>query len=569
MPKGPFMKKPMNRRDFLKQTAKSAALAGLGGCGPLLQGCAAKKTYDLVIAGALVFDGQGGPPAEADIGVVADTIQAVGQVSPSRGKLTIDAKGLAVSPGFIDVHDHTDISLIINPKAESVIHQGITTLVGGNCGGSVFPIPDSVFEEEKENAKAVYGLDLTWRDMAGFFSRLEEKGIALNYSTLVGHGAVRGTAMGFNDRPPTPEELEKMKSLVEEHIRAGAFGLSSGLEYTPGSFARPEELTELCRVVAGFNGTYATHMRDEDEGILESLDECIGAARESGVRLQISHLKVGGYRNWPKVDAALAKIDQARQQGVDLFCDRYPYIAGSTGLSSYFPLWAREGTTKDFLSRLQDPALDEKLRAHLATHKDRLGSWDKVLISDVVLEKNRHLEGMNILEAARDMGKEPYEFIRDLLIEEKAMVGMISFYGSEDVLKKILARPLVGIGCDGSAIAPYGVLSAGKPHPRNYGTFPRVLGKYVREEKLTPLERMINKITAIPASRFGFKKRGQLRPGYYADLVVFDPDKIADRATWVDPHQYPVGVEYVVVNGQIVIDHGEHTGRLPGIILKK
>jgi N-acyl-D-amino-acid deacylase len=563
------MKKPMNRREFLKQTAKTAALAGLGGCGPLLQGCGTKKIYDLVITDALVFDGQGGPPVEADIAVAADTIQAVGKVKPSRGKFVIEAKGLAVSPGFIDVHDHTDISLIINPKAESVIHQGITILVSGNCGGSAFPIPDSMFEQEKENAKAIYGIDLTWKDMTGFLGRLEEKGIALNYSTLVGHGSIRGAAMGFNDRPPSTEELEKMKSLVEEHMKAGAFGLSSGLEYTPGSFARPEELTELCRVVARFGGTYATHMRDEDEGILESLDECIGAARDSGVRLQVSHLKVGGYLNWPKVDAALAKIDQAKQNGIDIFCDRYPYIAGSTGLSIYFPLWAREGTTEDFLRRIQEPALEDKMRAHLKTNEDRLGSWDKVLIANVMLDKNKHLEGKNILEAAREMEKQPYEFIRDLLVEEKAMVGMISFYGHEDVLKKILAHPLVGIGCDGSAIAPYGILSAGKPHPRNYGTFPRALGKYVREEKLVPLEKMVNKITAIPASRFGFEKRGQLQPGYFADLVVFDPDKIADRATWVDPHQYPVGIEYVVVNGQVVVERGEHTGRLPGKILKK
>jgi len=563
------MKKPMNRRDFLKQTAKTAALAGLGGCGPLLQGCAAKKAYDIVITDALVYDGQGGRSFEADIGIVGETIQTVGKAKASRGKLVIEGKGLAVSPGFIDAHDHTDVSLIINPKAESVIHQGITTLVSGNCGGSAFPVPDSIFEELKENAKTVYGLDLTWRDMAGFFGRLGEKGIALNYSTLLGHGAIRGAAMGFNDRPPTPEELEKMKSLVEEHMRAGVFGLSSGLEYTPGCFAKPDELTELCRVVARFNGTYATHMRDEDEGILESLDESIAAARDSGVRLQIAHLKVGGHRNWPKVDAALDKIDQARQRGVDLFCDRYPYIAGSTGLSSYFPLWAREGTTEDFLRRLQDPALDEKLRSHLTTHEDRLGSWDNVLISDVVLEKNKYIQGKNILEAARELGKKPYDFIRDLLVEEEAMVGMITFYGNEDVLKKILAHPLVGVGCDGSAVAPYGVLSAGKPHPRNYGTFPRALGKYVREEKIVPLEKMIKKMTAIPASRFGFEKRGLIQSGYYADLVVFDPDKIADRATWVDPHQYPVGVEYVIVNGQVVVVHGEHTGRLPGKILKK
>jgi N-acyl-D-amino-acid deacylase len=563
------MKQPMNRRDFLKQTAKTAAVAGLGGCGPLLQGCAAKKTYDLVITNALVYDGQGGRPVEADIGIAADAIQTVGKVKGSLGRLVIEAKGLAVSPGFIDVHDHTDVSLIVNPKAESVIHQGITTLVSGQCGGSAFPVADSIFEEESKNLKTIYGVELTWRDMAGFFGRLEEKGMALNYSTLVGHGTIRGAVMGLNDRPPTPEELEKMKALVEEHMRAGVFGLSSGLLYPPGCFARPDELTELCRVVAKHNGMYATHMRDEEEGILESLDESIGAARDSGARLQIAHLKVNGHRNWPKVDAALAKIEQAKQQGVDIFCDRYSYIASSTGLSSYFPLWALEGKTADFLRRLQDPALDAKLRAHLATAEDRLGSWDQVLISEVFLEKNKPLQGKNILEAAREMGKSPYDFMKDLLIEEKAMVGRIAFFGSEDVLKKILAHPLVGVGCDGAALAPYGILSRGKPHPRSYGTFPRALGKYVREEKIVPLQEMIKKMTSIPASRFGFEKRGRLESGFYADLVVFDPEKIADRATWVDPHQYPVGVEYVIVNGQVVIEHGEHTGRLPGKILRK
>jgi len=314
---------------------------------------------------------------------------------------------------------------------------------------------------------------------------------------------------------------------------------------------------------------YATHMRNEDEGILESLDEAIGAVRDSGARLQIAHLKIGGYRNWSKADATLAKIDQAKQQGIDIYCDRYSYIASSTSLSSYFPFWALEGKTEDFLRRLQDPALEAKLRAHLATVEDRLGSWDKVLISEVYLDKNMPLLGKNILEAAGEAGKPPYDFIRDLLIEEKAMVGRIAFFGSEDVLKKFLAHPLVGVGCDGSALAPYGPLSKGKPHPRNYGTFPRALGKYVREEKIIPLEEMIKKMTAIPAARFGFEKRGRLEPGFRADLVVFDPDRIADRATWVDPHQYPVGVEFVIVNGQVVVEHNEHTGRLPGVILRK
>jgi N-acyl-D-amino-acid deacylase len=563
------MKKKITRRTFLKRTAKAAAVAGLGGCGPLLQGCRTGKEYDLLIKDGLIFDGQGGSPFAADIAVSDGSIRVIGKIGRARGMTVISARDLAASPGFIDVHDHTDVSLIVNPKAESVVHQGITTLVSGNCGSSPFPIPEEVFEQEKETLKMVYGLDLTWKDMAGFFSRMEEKGTGLNYATLVGHGTVRGAAMGFNDRPPSAEELERMKGLVEEHIRGGAFGMSSGLEYAPGCFAEPEEIIELCRSVARMGGIYATHMRDEGDTLLESLDESIQASRLSGAPLEISHFKVAYPRNWAKIDDALARLEKASQEGVDVFCDRYPYIAGATGLSFYFPLWAKQGTTEEFVARLKDTALDARLRSHAAEQEKKLGSWDKVLLSSVTSEKNRHLQGKNIVEAARESGKAPYDFMRDLLIEENGMVEMITFMMTEDNLKRILAHPLVGVGCDGSAVAPYGVLGRGKPHPRNYGTFPRVLGKYVREEKILPLEQMIKKITAIPAARFGFDGRGSIQPRYCADLVIFDPKRIEDKATWTNPHQYPDGLEYVIVNGDVVIEHGEHTGKLPGKILRK
>jgi N-acyl-D-amino-acid deacylase len=310
-------------------------------------------------------------------------------------------------------------------------------------------------------------------------------------------------------------------------------------------------------------------MRDEGDGLLESLAESIEAARSSGVRLQISHFKTAYPRNWSKLNAALTMLEQARREGVDVFCDRYPYIAASTGLSFYFPMWAREGTTEDFVSRLKDPGLDSRLRSHLAEQEKKLGSWDKVLLSSVASEQNRGLQGRNILEAAGEAGKPPYEIMRDLLIEEKGMVDMVIFMMNEDNLKKILAHPLVGVGCDGAAVAPYGPLSLGKPHPRNYGTFARVLGKYVRQEKILPAEAMIRKMTSVPAARFGFEKRGLIKPGHYADLVIFDPNSIEDRATWTDPHQYPGGIDYVIVNGQVVVDHNEHTGRLPGRVLRK
>jgi N-acyl-D-amino-acid deacylase len=360
-----------------------------------------------------------------------------------------------------------------------------------------------------------------------------------------------------------------MKRLVEENIKAGALGISTGLEYSPGSYAKTSELSELCQIVAQNNGVYATHMRNEGDFLLESIEESLEIARKSKVSLQISHFKVAYQDNWSKIDDALSKIESAKEQGVNILADRYPYIAGSTGLSYFFPLWALQGTSKDFITRLKDPNLDSKLRSHVKEHGKRLGSWDKVLISSVFTEKNKTFEGKNILEAAREAGKEPYEFIRDLLIEEENQVGMILFFSSEDNLKRILAHPLVVIGADGAAVAPYGLLGKGKPHPRHYGTFPRILGNYAREEKIFSLARGIQKMTSTTAHKFGLRKRGRIEEGCFADLVVFDPGTIIDCATWKDPHQYPKGIDHVLVNGQIVIREGEHTGKLPGIILKK
>jgi N-acyl-D-amino-acid deacylase len=563
------MKKTISRRSFLKNSSKIFAAAGLGGCGILLKGCTSKTDFDLIIKSGRIFDGLGKEAFEADIGISGNLIKEIGKIQSSRGKSLIEAKNLIVSPGFIDAHEHTDVQLLVNPRAESSIRQGITTLVSGNCGDSPFPIAEEIFEETKQNLKEVDQLDLTWRDINGFFSRLETQGMALNYSSLVGQGSIRGAAMGFNDRPPKKEELEKMKMMVEENIRNGALGLSTGLEYAPGSYAQAEEITELCKVVAGLGGVYATHMRDEGDRLLESLDETIGVARQSGVSLQVSHFKIAYPRNWHKIDAALAKIEEAKKEGISIFCDRYPYIAGSTGLSLYFPLWSRQGTTEEFLARLKDPSLQARFQAHIAEQEQKLGSWDKVVISSVVSEENKRFEGKNILDGAKETGKSPYEFMRDILIEEKSRVGMVIFMMKEENLKRILAHPLVGVGTDGAAVAPYGLLGRGKPHPRHYGTFPRVLGKYIREEKIVPMPEMLKKMTSLPAQKFGFEKRGAILNEYYADIVIFDPDKVVDRATWTDPHQYPLGIEYVLVNGAVVIQRGEHSGSLPGKVLRK
>ncbi|MGB8958253.1 MAG: amidohydrolase family protein, partial [Candidatus Aminicenantales bacterium] len=414
-----------------------------------------------------------------------------------------------------------------------------------------------------------YGLEGGWRDIRGFFARIEQGGTAVNYSTFVGHGTVRGAAMGHGDRRASAAELERMKELVAEAMAGGALGLSSGLEYTPGSFAPTEELIELSRVAARTGGVYATHMRDEEAGVLEAVDEALRIARESPVRLQISHLKIGEAANWPKIDVLMAKLEEARAAGIDFRCDRYPYIAGATSLNLLFPMWSREGVDADFVARLKDPALDTRLRQALAEQEERYGSWDKVLISEVATDKNRGVEGMSVLEASAKAGKTAYDFMRDLLVDESGRVGMISFYGNEDILKRILAHPLVGVGADSGAIAPYGPLSKGRPHPRFYGTFPRVLGKYVREEKIVPLEEMIRKMTAMPAGQMGFVRRGLLKVGWAADVCVFDPARVIDKATFKEPAVYPEGIEKVIVNGQVVVDNGTHTGRLPGRVLRK
>ncbi len=563
------MRSTIDRRGFLKATGSAAALAAVGGSGLLLKGCAAGKDFDLVIAGGLVYDGRGGPPVQADIGVSGDRIKAVGKIPGRRGRTVVEASGKAIAPGFIDAHDHTDIGLLANPKAESAVRQGVTTLISGNCGYSPFPVAPDIAEDLKHSAKAQGEVEVDWSDIRGFFARLEKSGLAVNYATLVGHGQVRGEAMGFDDHPPKPEELERMKALVAENMEAGAFGLSSGLEYTPGSFAAADEIAELCKVVAARGGVYATHMRDEGDRLIESIEESIGAARASGVRLQISHLKTAFPRNWGKAGEALALLEKAKAEGLTVLADRYPYIAGSTGLSINFPAWSRQGNTDAFLARLNDPTQERRIKEYVAERERKFGSWDKVVISGVITEKNKWVEGLDVLSASLKAGKSPYEFMRDLIVEERDNVQTVLFMMDEENVKRILAHPQVMAGSDSSAIAPYGILSAGKPHPRTYGTFPKYLGTYVREENLLPAEAMIRKMTSLPAEMFGLEDRGVIRPEAFADLVIFDPAAIADRATWKEPHQYPVGISGVIVNGAVIVRDGEHTGALPGRVLRK
>jgi len=527
------------------------------------------KAYDLLIAGGVVYNGLGIPGRETDVAVKGDRIVHIAPgLDRGRAARVIDAAGLAVAPGLIDPHSHTDVELLVNPRAESKVRQGVTTEISGNCGFSAFPLNLDSFVERQRLLKEKYDLSLDWVDVNGFFDRLESGGMALNYATLLGHGTLREAVIGQEDRQSEDHEIETMKTLVEEHLRAGVFGLSSGLIYPPGIFAQAEEIIELCRVVASHGGVYSTHMRDEGDYLMESVEESIKVARETGVSLLISHLKLAYPRNWSKIHAVLSRISEVRAGGVDIMADRYPYTATSTFLSVFFPRWAREGTITEFLQKTKGTTVEKRLRESIRAQEEKIGSWDNILISSVLTEKNRHLPGKSILQAAREAGKDPYDFIRDLLIEENDQVGMINFSLNEETFKRIICHPLVVIGSDGWALAPYGKLADGKPHPRSYGTFPRMLGRYVRDEKLMSLGHAIEKMTSLTAEKFGIAGRGRVMKGYFADLVLFNPDTVMDLSTWEDPHRYGRGIEYVIVNGEIVIDQGEHTGRLPGRVLR-
>jgi N-acyl-D-amino-acid deacylase len=490
----------------------------------------------------------------------------VGNLKAHKEGTIIDAKGKIVSPGFIDIHSHTDFELLINPKAESKIRQGVTTELSGNCGDSVFPRKRSASEEEKRIHERLE-LKADWVDLEGYRSKLSNKGIAVNHGSLVGQGTLRSYVMGEERREPSLEEQELMKKLSKEAMQQGAFGISTGLEYTPSGFASTAEVIELCKIVSEYGGFYATHVRSEDNQVLEAIGESIFIAEKAGIPLQISHLKVSGKKNWWKMPMIIDLIEKARERGSQVTADRYPYTAYSTGLTINFPQWALDGGKIKFIERLKDRNLRQKMKAETLEKVIGNNSWESLLITGVNTEKNRHLEGKYLPEGAAERKQDPYEFACDLLIEERGDVSIIGFGMSEENTELVLKHPLVMLCSDGSALAPYGPLDRGVPHPRNYGSFPRFLSTYVREKKLLSLPTAIKKMTSLPAAKMRLKDRGSIKKGNFADLVIFDPETISDKATYTEPKQYPKGIDYVIVNGRIVIDHGEHTGELPGKVL--
>lgn len=556
------MSKKVSRREFLKTSALVGCGIGLMGSGVVSSCIKSKNHFDTIIKNGLVYSGNGDLPVSADIAIKDGKIAAIGDVGKSAD-IIVDAQNFAISPGFIDIHTHTDTKLLVCPEGDSRIYQGVTTDVGGNCGESPFPYSDEKFAEMQ--GKLRYGYD-SWQHVDGFFSALEKNKISINYATFTGHGDLRSVVVGNNDVPATKEQLEMMKNLLQHQIDCGSIGISYGLEYSPGSYANTAELAELCSVVAKNNALYAIHMRNEDDNVEEAIAEAIEIARMSGARLEISHLKAQNANNWHKAPNILKTIENAHASGIDLTFDRYPYIAFSTGLSTFVPLWARQGDTDEMLARLKDKATFAKIAEYAESRIKRLGGGQNVVITSGRGENVVYI-GKNLIECAEMSHKKETDFIRDILLDER-YVNMVCFAMCEDNVKMFLSHKLGMPASDGSVCSPVGELSTGMPHPRAYGTFPRFLGKYCRDEKILDLSTGIMKMTKMPASRLNIKNRGTIEIGNFADIVVFDANKIIDKADFTNPHQFAAGIEHVFVNGIQTINSGKHTGARNGMVLR-
>lgn len=528
---------------------------------------------DLVLKGGTVIDGSGSPAVRADVGVRGDCIVAVGEIAEPAAR-TLDVSGRVVAPGFIDMHSHTDHYLLVNPDAESKITQGVTTEVCGNCGFSPGPLLHETALAQARANLARYGLEPTWSTLGQFLDELERHPRGLNFVTLVGHGNLRASAMGYDNRPPSAVEMDRMRGLLADELEAGAFGYSSGLIYPPGCYSATEELASLGEVLVKYGAFYATHMRNESHEVVEAVEETLRVGREGGCGVQISHHKACGRSNWGKVETTLALIEQARADGVDVHMDQYPYVATSTGLGTVLPRWAHEGGAAATLLRLRDP--EERARVLGAVqeagrtgyYRDS-GGWTQMLIAGVVTDANRWVEGLNLAQIGEGMGCSPEEAALRLLDEEDLAVSIVHFTIGEADVERVMAHPLTMIGSDGSARATTGILATGKPHPRAYGTFPRVLGHYVRERKVLSLEEAVHKMTGLTAAKLNLTRRGILREGAYADLVVFDPATVRDVATYTDPHQNSAGIDHVFVNGVAAVQDGKVTSRHAGRVLRR
>ncbi len=530
----------------------------------------AAPEYDLLITNARIVDGTGRAARNGSIAIADGKVAAVGDVAGAASR-TIDARGRAVSPGFIDMHSHSDRPLVTDGRAQSKIRQGVTTEVIGESG-SIAP--------RKQASE-----DLPWTDFDGYFGVLEKGGISVNLLSYIGLGQVRELVVGEEDVKPTPDQIAEMRALITTAMDQGAFGVSTGLIYPPNAYQPLDELVELSQVAGGRGGLYASHLRHDGRRLREGIEEAIAIGERAKMPVHVFHIKVTGKANFGRMKEVVEIVEAARARGVRVTADQYPYVASSTSLTATLPQWAMDGGADKLVERLKDPATRARIRRDMAdpnapwdNRYQSAGTWQNVQLASIGRTRgaaeqgespNRKYEGMRVEEAARLAGKDPFDFVFDLLVEERGSVGCVYFIISEDDLELALRQPWVAIGSDGSAFATEGPLRAGVPHPRSFGTFPRVLGRYVRERQVIPLEEAVRKMTSLPAATLGLADRGTIAAGKWADLVIFDPATVSDRATFEDPFQYPVGIDTVIVNGDVVLDEGRHTGARPGQILKK
>jgi dihydroorotase/N-acyl-D-amino-acid deacylase len=531
------------------------------------------QNYDVIIRGGHVIDGAGNPWIKADVGIRAGHIARIGRLDGAPAARVIDATGQVVTPGFIDMHTHSEYVLLYDGNAQSKIRQGVTTEVFGEAT-SPGPIEGPGIEPNLELLKPLR-IDLTWNNLDGYFQRLLKTRSSVNVASYVSACQVRYDVVGFENRPPTADEMEKMRRLVASSMEQGAVGLADALEATCG-YAKTDELIEEAKVVAKYAGIYGTHLRGEGDTVLDSIREAIEIGEKANVPVEIFHIKVAGSNNWGRMPELVALINSARARGVDINANQYPYIAANHPTLPLLPPWALEGGLDKTMERLLDPQLRLRIRHDIenglpdwnSNYVRQSGGWRGIVIGATHMEKNASLPGKNLEEIGRIREKDPADAFFDLLVEEHGQVTCLPFMMNEKDVQTALREPWVDIASDGSSLSTEGLLSAGHPHPRNFGTFPRILGHYVRDEKVLTLEDGVRRMTSLPAQRLGLKDRGLLREGYWADVVVFDPDRISDMATFPSPKQYPAGINYVMVNGSVVTDGGNHTGERPGMVLR-
>src|SRR3954471_3093485 len=557
----------MNKRLFVF-ILFSLALASISRAAEPSQTPTAEK-FDVVIKGGTVYDGTGEKPRVIDVAIRRDRIVELGNFPPDSTKLVIDAKGLAVAPGFINMLSWSTESLIEDGRSQSEIREGVTTEIMGE-GWSMGPLNDRMKERMLREQKDIH-YKIEWTTLADYLRYLEKRGISCNVASFIGATTIRKNVIGFDDKAPTPQQLDEMRALVRNEMEAGALGIGTSLIYPPAFYAKTEELIELCKVAAKYQGKYISHMRSEGNQLLQAIDELLRISKEANIPAEIYHIKAAGQPNWGKADAMLAKVEDARKAGLKITADMYTYTAAGTGLDACLPPWTEDGGYPELFKRLRDPATRAKIKAEVQTPSDKwenlylaAGSPDKILLSGFKSEKLKPLTGKSLAEIAKMRGKDPIETAMDLIAEDESRIDTIYFLMTEENVKKEIAKPWVSFGSDEASQAPEGNFLKSNCHPRAYGCFARVLGKYARDEKVMTLEQAIRKLSGLPATNLGLDHRGFVQEGMFADVVVFDPATIGDRATFEKPHQYSVGMKHVFVNGTQVMKDGEHTGGKPG-----